>query len=56
MLLEGLGVAFITVSVGLNAAVCFLYGPRVYAVLKLPATKAPAYARTPVDDVLDASI
>jgi len=54
MLLEVVVVTFITVSVGLNAGLlCILCGPRVSAVLKA----APrAYARTPIDDVLDASI
>jgi len=62
MFLEVLGVAFIVVSVGLNALVCHLYGPRVYAVLELPEAvrrqiiSQTEYKRTPVDDVLDASI
>jgi hypothetical protein len=54
MFLEVFGVAFITLSVGLNALVCYIYGPRVYALLELP--DAVSYKRTPVDDVLDASI
>jgi predicted Fe-Mo cluster-binding NifX family protein len=59
MFLEGLGVAFIVVSVGLNTIICCHYGPRVYAVLELPEgvrSRALNYNRTATDDVLDASI